>query len=194
MQLNSLNRLLNEGHVISAAWLKVDRLHQSDVYAELKGAPGIAGVVEQESAIKSFYKTMDETILFFTYITTFLGGSIAFGVVYNSMRIALSERNRELASLRVLGFHRSEVAYILLGEMAVLTLIAIPLGIMIGYGLCAYLAFQFDSDLYRIPLVLGLKVYAFAALVVIGSSVISALMIWRNLAHLDMVAVLKTKE
>jgi putative ABC transport system permease protein len=93
-----------------------------------------------------------------------------------------------------LGFHRSEVAYILLGEMAVLTLIAIPLGIMIGYGLCAFLAFQFDSDLYRIPLVLGLKVYAFAALVVIGSSVISALMIWRNLAHLDMVAVLKTKE
>ena len=193
-QLNSLNRLLNEGHVISAVWLKVDRLSQADVYAELKGMPRIAGVVEQESAIKSFYETMDETILFFTYITTLLGGSIAFGVVYNSMRIALSERNRELASLRVLGFHRSEVAYILLGEMAVLTLIAIPLGIMIGYGLCAYLAFQFDSDLYRIPLVLGLKVYAFAALVVIGSSVISALMIWRNLAHLDMVAVLKTKE
>jgi putative ABC transport system permease protein len=94
----------------------------------------------------------------------------------------------------VLGFHQAEVAYILLGEMAVLTLIAIPLGIMIGYGLCAFLAFQFDSDLYRIPLVLGLKVYAFAALVVIGSSVISALMIWRNLAYLDMVAVLKTKE
>jgi len=194
MQLNSLNRLLNEGHAISAAWLKVDKLHQSHVYAELKGAPRIAGVVEQASAIESFYETMDETILFFTFITTLLGGSIAFGVVYNSMRIALSERNRELASLRVLGFHKAEVAYILLGEMAVLILIAIPLGIMIGYGLCAFLAFQFDSDLYRIPLVLGLKVYAFAALVVIGSSVISALMIWRNLAHLDMVAVLKTKE
>jgi len=110
------------------------------------------------------------------------------------MRIALSERNRELASLRVLGFERSEVAYILLGELGLLTLLAIPLGLLIGYGLCAYLAFRFDSDLYRIPLVLGMKVYAFAAMVVIVSAIISAIMIWRNLAHLDMVAVLKSKE
>ena len=156
--------------------------------------PRIAGVVEQRSAIAAFHETMAETILFFTFITTLLGASISFGVVYNSMRIALSERNRELASLRVLGFERNEVAYILLGELGLLTLFAIPLGLLIGYGLCAYLAFQFDSDLYRIPLVLGMKVYAFAALVVIISSIISAIMIWRNLAHLDMVAVLKSKE
>ena len=110
------------------------------------------------------------------------------------MRIALSERNRELASLRVLGFERGEIAYILLGELALLTLLAIPLGMLIGYGLCGYLAFRFDTDLYRIPLVLGINVYAFAALVVILSAIISALMIWRNLAHLDMVAVLKSKE
>lgn len=194
MRRNALNRLLKEGDAISAAYLKVDTKYQREVYAELKGMPRIAGVVEQRSAIRAFYKTMDETILFFTFITTLLGGTIAFGVIYNSMRIALSERNRELASLRVLGFHRSDVAYILLGELALLTLVAIPMGMLIGYGLCAYLAYEFDTDLYRIPLVLGINVYAFAALVVIGSSVISAMMIWRNLAQLDMVAVLKTKE
>ena len=137
---------------------------------------------------------MAESILFFTFICTLLAGSIAFGVIYNSMRIALSERNRELASLRVLGFQRGEVAYILLGELALLTLLAIPLGFVIGYGLCAYLAFEFDTDLYRIPLVLGRDIYALAASVVLASSIVSAMMIWRNLAHLDMVAVLKTKE
>jgi len=194
MQRGTLNRLLKEGNVISGAMLKVDELYQREVYAELKEMPRIAGVVEQKSAIKAFYETMAETILFFTFITTLLGGSIAFGVVYNSMRIALSERNRELASLRVLGFERGEVAYILLGELALLTLVAIPLGMLIGYGLCAYLAFQFDTDLYRVPLVLGINVYAFSALVVIVSTIISAIMIWRNLAHLDMVAVLKSKE
>jgi len=194
MQREALNRLLKEGNVISGALLKVDELYQREVYSKLKDMPRIAGVVEQKSAIKSFYETMAETILFFTFITTLLGGSIAFGVVYNSMRIALSERNRELASLRVLGFERDEVAYILLGELALLTLVAIPIGMLIGYGLCAYLAFQFDTDLYRVPLVLGINVYAFAALVVIASSIISAIMIWRNLAHLDMVAVLKSKE
>ena len=194
MQREALNRLLKEGNAISGALLKVDERYQREVYADLKDMPRIAGVVEHRSAIQAFYDTLAETVLFFTFITTLLGGSIAFGVVYNSMRIALSERNRELASLRVLGFQRGEVAYILLGELALLIVVAIPLGLLIGYGLCAYLAFQFNTDLYRIPLVLGMNVYAFAALVVIISSLISALMIWRNLAHLDMVAVLKTKE
>ncbi|OOY80290.1 ABC transporter permease, partial [Solemya velum gill symbiont] len=194
MQRSSLNRLLKEGEAITGAWLSVDDRYQKEVYAELKGMPRIAGVVEQKSAIRAFYDTIAESVLFFTFISTLLGGSIAFGVIYNSMRIALSERNRELASLRVLGFQRGEVAYILLGELALLTLVAIPLGLLLGYGLCAFMAFQFDTDLYRIPLVLGINVYAFAALVVIASSIISAIMIWRNLAHLDMVAVLKTKE
>lgn len=194
MQRDAMNRLLKEGNAISGTYLRVDARYLREVYAELKNIPRIAGVVEQTSAIQTFYDTMAETILFFTFITTLLGGSISFGVVYNSMRIALSERNRELASLRVLGFTRGEVAYILLGELGLLTLLAIPLGLLIGYGLCAYLAFRFDSDLYRIPLVLGGDVYAFAATVVLVSSVVSGIMIWRNLAQLDMVAVLKTKE
>jgi putative ABC transport system permease protein len=194
LQRETLNRLLREGGAISGAFLKVDPRHQREIYRELKDMPRIAGVVEQTAAVDAFYENVAQTILFYTFITTILGGSIAFGVVYNSMRIALSERGRELASLRVLGLERSEVAYILLGEMGLLTLVAIPLGLLFGYGLCAYLAFKFDTDLYRVPLVLGLKVYAFAALVVIVSSLVSAVMIWRNLAHLDMVAVLKTKE
>jgi putative ABC transport system permease protein len=194
LQRETLNLLLREGGAVTGAFLKVDARYQREVYRKLKDMPRIAGVVEQASAIAAFYENVAQTVLFYTFITTILGGSIAFGVVYNSMRIALSERGRELASLRVLGFERSEVAYILLGEMGLLTLVAIPLGLLFGYGLCAYLAFEFDTDLYRVPLVLGIRVYAFAALVVIVSSLASAVMIWRNLGHLDMVAVLKTKE
>lgn len=194
MERDALNTLLKEGLAITSAGLTVDRRQQRDVYAKLKEMPRVAGVVEQRSAIDAFYDTLAETILFYNFIASLLGGCIAFGVIYNSMRIALSERNRELASLRVLGFGRGEVAYILLGELALLTLAAVPLGMVIGAGLCFYLTLQFDTDLYRIPLVLHHDVYAFAATVVIGSSVLSALMIWRQLANLDMVAVLKTKE
>ena len=194
MQRTSLNRLLKEGEVINSARLKVDQQHINDIYSELKKMPRVAGVIEQRSAIDAFYDNVAQMILFYNFITTLLGGSIAFGVVYNSMRIALSERNRELASLRVLGFERGEVAYILLGELALLTLVAIPIGFAIGYGLCAYLAFAFDTDLYRIPLVLARDVYSFAAIVVIVSALLSAIMIWRNLGRLDMVAVLKSKE
>lgn len=194
MQTDELNRHLGEGYAITGALLEVDQTFQNEIYRALKDMPRVAGVVEQRAAIDSFYETIAETILYYTFITTLLGGSIAFGVVYNSMRIALSERHRELASLRVLGFEKDEVAYILLGEMAVLTFLAIPLGLLIGYGLCAYLAFQFDSDLYRIPLRLHPSVFAFAPSVVFGSAILSAFVIWRSIASLDMVAVLKTKE
>ena len=194
MQRSALNRLLREGDAVSGAYLAVDERYRKEVYAELKEMPRIAGVVEHASAIRAFYDTLAQSVLFFTFVATLLGATIAFGVVYNSMRIALSERNRELASLRVLGFERGEVAYILLGELALLTLAAIPLGLLIGYGLCAFLAFRFDTDLYRIPLVLHRDVYALAALVVVLSAGVSGLMIWRNLGRLDMVAVLKSKE
>jgi putative ABC transport system permease protein len=194
MQRAALNRLLREGDALSGVHLGVDERERDAVYAALKGMPRIAGIVEQASAIRAFYDTLAQSVLFYTLIATLLGASIAFGVVYNSMRIALSERNRELASLRVLGFARGEVAYILLGELALLTLAAIPLGLAIGYGLCAFLARQFQSDLYRIALVLERDVYALAALVVVLSALVSGLLLWRNLGRLDMVAVLKSRE
>ena len=194
MSREGLNRLLGEGRAISGALLSIDEREHHRVYASLKDMPRVAGVVERKSAVSAFYETLAETVLFFTFITTLLGGCIAFGVVYNCMRITLSERRRELASLRVLGFERSEIAYILLGELFLLTLAAIPLGLLFGYGLCAYLAYQFDTDLYRIPLIINVDTYAFAASVVIFASFASALMIGHKLAKLDMVAVLKTKE
>jgi putative ABC transport system permease protein len=194
MRRGALNRLLREGDALSGAYLAVDEGERGAVYLALKEMPRIAGIVEQAAAIRAFYDTLAQSVLYFTFIANLLGASIAFGVVYNSMRIALSERERELASLRVLGFERGEVAYILLGELALLTLAAIPLGLAIGYGLCAYLAHRFQTDLYRIALVLERDVYALAALVVILSALVSGLLLWRSLGRLDMVAVLKSKE
>ncbi|MEJ8566012.1 ABC transporter permease [Elongatibacter sediminis] len=194
MRQDALNRVLGEGRVVSGALLRIDADHANAINATLKDVPRIAGVVERQAAIRAFYDTLAESVLFFTMIATLLGASIAFGVVYNSLRIALSERSRELASLRVLGFTRGEVGQILLGELGVLTLLGIPLGFAVGFGLCAFLAFRFNTDLYRIPLVLGPGVYAFAALVVLVSFIVSGLMIWHSLGRLDMVAVLKSKE
>jgi putative ABC transport system permease protein len=123
-----------------------------------------------------------------------LAASIAFGVVYNSARIALAERSRELASLRVLGFTRGEISYILLGELGLLTITAIPLGFLIGRGLAAYVVQGIESDLYRVPVVLEPPTYTFAALVIFASAVVSGFVIQRRLNRLDLVAVLKTKE
>ncbi len=194
MRRTTLNRLMGEGDALSGAYLAVDPREREAVFDALKGRPRVANTIVRETAIQSFYDTLAETILFYTAIATLLGASIAFGVVYNSARIALSERGRELASLRVLGFTHGEISYILLGELVVLTLAAIPPGFAVGWALSAYIAAQFTSDLYRVPLILEPDTYAFAALVVLISTGVSSIIVWQRLKHLDLIGVLKTRE
>jgi len=194
MDLAALNRLMREGNAISGAYLAVDSKYLHEIFDKLKAMPRIAGTEIREKAITNFYETMGETVLIFTFINTLLAGIIAFGVVYNSARIALSERSRELASLRVLGFTRGEISFVLLGELSLLTLAAVPLGFLFGRGMCAYIAESLKTDLFRIPLVLETDTYAFAAAVVLISACISGLLVRRRLDRLDLIAVLKSKE
>ncbi len=194
MDLSALNRLMKEDRSVSGAYLSVDSLDQPQIYRKLVEMPRVAGTLVREDEIRNFYETQAEALLFFTFVATLLAGTIAFGVVYNSARIALSERSRELASLRVLGYTRTEISYIFLGELALLTLAAIPLGLLIGRGMSAYLAKAIESDLFRLPVLVEPATYSLAAAVVIVSACLSGWIVRHRLDHLDLVAVLKTKE
>jgi putative ABC transport system permease protein len=194
MNLHALNRFMREGSAISGAYLSVDSARLPQIFTALKGMPRVAGVAERAQEIRNFNKVMQETMLFFTYVATVFSVIIAFGVVYNSARIALTERGRELASLRVLGMTRAEISYILLGELGILTLIAIPLGLWLGVEMCYFIAHSMQSDLYRVPVVLVPSTYAFAVTVVLISASLSGLIVRRRLDQLDLIAVLKTAE
>lgn len=194
MRQDSLNALLGEDDLVTGAYLSHAPDTQTGIYRRLHDRPRVLGMVAHKTAVQSFYDTLGEFVLFYNMVTTVLAATIAFGVVYNSVRIALSERSRELASLRVLGFTHGEIAYILLGELALLTLAAIPVGFLVGIGLCALLVVMFASDLYRLPLVLAPYNFALGATVVVASALISGLLVWRRLGRLDLVAVLKTRE
>ncbi len=194
MRQDALNALMREGPVVSGAYLGLMPEAEGQVYADLNRRPRVLGMVANAASIESFYATIGEFVLFYNMVATLLAASIAFGVVYNSARIALSERSRELASLRVLGFTHGEIAYILLGELAVLTLIAIPVGFLLGVGLTGILVLAFKTDLYRLPLILEPSNYALGASVVLVSALVSGLILWYRLGRLDLVAVLKTRE
>ena len=194
MDINALNRLLREGAAISGAYLVTDPLHGERLYQSLNETPRISGTVLRRNEIRNFHDIQAKGMLFFTFIATLMACSIAFGVVYNSARIALSERSRELSSLRVLGYTRGEISYILLGELGLVTLFAIPLGFFIGYWLCAYIAQALASDLFRVPLVIEPKTYSLAAAVVLASASVSGLIVRHKLDHLNLVEVLKTRE
>jgi putative ABC transport system permease protein len=194
MDLFALNRLMREDYTVSGAYLTVDPVDLQSLYRTLVEMPRVSGTFVREDEIRNFYETQAEVLLFFTLVAMILAGTIAFGVVYNSARISLSERSRELASLRVLGYTRTEISYIFLGELGLLTLAAIPLGFLIGRGMSTYLARAIESDLFRIPVLVGDSTYSLAAAVVVVSACLSGLIVRHRLDHLDLVAVLKTRE
>ena len=123
-----------------------------------------------------------------------LGVIITFGVVYNSARIQLSERARELASLRVFGFTRTEVSSVLLTELAVIILAAQPIGWLLGYAFSLAVTKGFESEAFRVPLVVNVSTFATATLIVLGSALLTTLLVQRRINNLDMIKVLKTKE
>jgi putative ABC transport system permease protein len=194
MSLSALNQFMREGPTLSGAYLSVDHAQLTALYTRLKGMPRVAALAERVQEIRNFNRVMEETMLFFTYVATIFAVIIAFGVIYNSARIALTERGRELASLRVLGFTRGEIAYILLGELGLLSLLAMPLGLLLGEWMCIYIASTMQSDLFRVPMVLAPQTYTFACVVVLVSALLSGLAVRRRLDHLDLIAVLKAAE
>lgn len=194
MDITALNRVLREGPSMSGAFLAIDERRAGDLYAKLKNLPAVAGVAFREALLTSFEDILDRSIVTATVINIVFATIIAFGVVYNGARIALSERGNELASLRVLGFTRREVSAILLGEQAALTLAAIPLGFAFGIFLSWLLALKLDTEFYRMPLLFTSATFGLSLTVVLAAAAVSGALVARRLDRLDLIAVLKTRE
>jgi len=194
MDLDALHRLMRESGSVSGVFLDIDPAKQDDIFLELKESPKVGSITISSAALESFQETIGENLLKMRFFNVLFSMVIAFGVVYNSARISFSERSRELATLRVIGFTRGEVSAILLGELATLTLLAIPLGLMLGYGLAALATLGLDTEIYRIPLVVDRSTFAYAAILVLLATAISGLIVRRQIDHLDLVGVLKTRE
>jgi putative ABC transport system permease protein len=189
----ALDRLVG-GAAISGALLRTDPLREPELNAALKRTPATAGVTSRDAMRATFETTLAESFSIMVTVILFFAGGLAAAVVYNAARIALSERGRELASLRVLGFTRGEVARMLLGEQALLTAVAVPCGLALGYAWVAALTGIYQWELFRMPLVVPLASYLVAVAVVVVTAAVSGLLVWRRLNRMDLVAVLKTRE
>ncbi|MEX3007278.1 ABC transporter permease [Hoeflea sp. TYP-13] len=194
MQSEALDRLLRDGRRVSGTRIQIDSAGLSDLYDEIKRTPAIASIALQGVSRMRFRETIEQNITTSTAVYITLAVIITFGVIYNSARIQLSERARELASLRVFGFTRTEVSGVLMTELAIIVLLAQPLGWLLGYGLSWSVVQGFANDLFRIPLVVSAQTFAISSLVVIIAAVVSALIVRRRVDRLDLIRVLKTRE
>jgi putative ABC transport system permease protein len=194
VDLRALDRMLLERPSVEYVNLLIDEAEQPSLLAKLKNLPEISGVMFRRAAVDTFHETMAETLLIYVGFFAAFAGALGFGVVYNSARVALSERGRELATLRVLGFDKIEVSYILLGEIALLVLVALPVGCLIGRGLAWIMTTAFETELYRVPLVIEASTYGASVLFAVAVTVVSSALVRRRLDRLNLIAVLKTRE
>jgi putative ABC transport system permease protein len=194
MDIDAANRMMREGSLVSGVHIAYDEARREELFARLKTTPVAGFVALQPISLQKFRETLAQNLYIMIAVYVSLGMIIAFGVVYNFARISLSEQGREMASLRVLGLTRGEVSGILLAELGVLTLVAQPVGWLIGRGIAEAMARAFESELFRVPIVVGPEVYAWASLVVIFSALASGLVVRRRIDRLDLIEVLKTRE
>ena len=194
MERRALNRLMREGPAVSGAMLLIDRTQEPLLYERLWDQARVAGIGLVRDAERIFREHVSDTVLGFMMVLLLCAGSIAFAVVYNNARMALAERGRELATLRVLGFTQAEVSWILVGEIMLLTLAAIPLGWLLGTGFADALNQAMTIDMYRIPFIVTRWTYAFSAAGVVAASILSVLLMLRRMRRLDMVSALKAVE
>ena len=194
MRFEQLNRVLGEEGRVSAVYLRVDAIHLDALYAALKRMPTVAGVTQREDARAAMQKLMDTGAGAMRYVMAAIAGIITFGIVYNAARIAFGEQSRDLASLRVMGFTRGETAYVLLGELVVVVLLAVPLGVAIGYYLSFLIAAGFSTDLYQIPTGFRPEAFGSAGVAVILATIVSGALVRRDIDKVDLVETLKTRE
>lgn len=179
MDRRALNRLMGEGDVASGAELLVASDAHKAFYRAIEATPQIVGASSRDDAVAAWRAVMARS--FSTAILFYLGfaGAIAFGVAYNMCRISLAERARDLATLRVLGFAPATCAYVLLGELAVLALLAVPLGVLGGYGLSHGLVAAYSREDVRFPAVIaadsyGLAIGVYLAIVAVAGGLAAA--------------------
>jgi putative ABC transport system permease protein len=194
MNIEALNRLMREGRRVSGAMLTTDPEFRPAIYRELKEMPAVASVTVKQASVDSFRNTVAKNMLQMRLINLTFAIIIALGVVYNGARISLSERSRELATLRVIGFTKGEISTILLGEIGTITLLGIPFGLVMGYWFAKLLVYFLDQEVFRFPFVIANSTYGLAAGVVLAASIGSALLVRRRLNDLDLIAVLKSRE
>ena len=194
MDIETLNHFTGEGAVVSAASIYAEPTALPALGRTFKNLPTIESVTMKAYTLSSFLEKIAGLVFVSAGILTIFAAIITVGVVYNSARISLQERAWELASLRVLGFTRTEVAGILFGEFAAEIVLGVPIGLWLSQGIIGLIAKFHSNESFQIPAVIEPRTYLIAAGVVLVAAAASAFIVRKRIDQLDLVAALKTRE
>jgi putative ABC transport system permease protein len=187
-------RWLGVAPLATEAHLLVDSGQVEAVQRELNRMPQVASAARKQLLIDEFRRDRGAIGPVFATVLTLFAATLALSITYNNARVSLSTRARELASLRVLGFSRAEVARVLTGELAVQVLLGVALGMLLGRALVSTMLASSELEAIRFTKHIGVHAYALAALVTLSGGFVSAQLVRRKLDKLDMTEALKTRQ
>jgi putative ABC transport system permease protein len=194
MDRAALNRFLGEGDIITGASFTIDAAHRAEFLRAVKEVPRISWIAIKETMRSSFRQTTAQMMGMLTTLYLSMAVIVAFGVIYNNARISLAERARELATLRVVGMTQREVGAVIVTELTILAVLAVPMGLLLGTGFATAIISSVNTETVRLPLVFTPYTYTFALIIVAIASTLSAMVVLRKLKHLDLIGALKAPE
>jgi putative ABC transport system permease protein len=194
MEIGAFSRMIREPGRVSGAHLALDPAHYRDFNTRIKETPAIAGASFLALAERQMRRSFDEGVGVMNFVYTLFAAVMAGGVAFSSARVTFAEQERDLATLRVLGFSRLEVSYVLIGELMALALLSLPAGLLGGTALAMWLMALFETDMYSFPFVFNPGGYAFAVWFSLVCVLAAAMLVRRGVDRLDLVGVLKARD
>lgn len=193
MEEKELQRFLRQGEISTSMLVKMNSSDVGLLKSKYRNATNVTSIESLKDSGDKIRKMMD-SYGFTTWLLAILGGITGFALIYNSSVISLSERKRELASLRVLGMTPREVLRVITSEQWSLYFFGILLGIQLAYGLEFGMAQAMSTDLYSLPAELTPIALLGAAAGTAFSVLVAQSRAYYKIKSLPYVEILSTKE
>ena len=192
--MDSLKNMLGEGMIASSAVLKLDNSKfESEVKNKLKDMPGITSVESKSASLNAILKNMG-AMKSSMGAMIMLAAILLIAVLYNIATINIFERQRELATLKVLGFTNKEIKKLIFNENYIISTFGMIIGLPFGKWLGSAIMANSSTDSYSIPYVVEFRSYIITIILTLVFTLITNLMLMRKIKSIDMLEVLKNKE
>jgi putative ABC transport system permease protein len=190
-----LSRLLGEELSANIVLGKTcNKSEWKNLYSALKKRPAVVGISERTRSLTQMDERFGKVMGTMIFMTVFFAGLIAFGSILNTALVSLSERSREVGTLRVLGYTPAQITWIFSGESHLLNSVGIVLGLIAGIGLSKLVSAAYSTELYRFPSVIYPSRLVISAILMFFFITLAQLIIYRMITRFPWLEVLKVKE
>ncbi len=189
-----LARLVGESDMVNGALLSVPQHELLSVIEQLGDRPGVISAASRTRMIESFDEMLSEYILIMSGVITLMAALISFAVIYSISTINISERRREIASLLAMGWTPDEASGMVTAEIIPMAILGTAIGLPVGSLIPQWMAYVFDSEVFRVPTDISLEAYIQVAAVLMIFVIVSRIVCLHKAKKVNILEALSARE